>query len=133
MKVVIGSKNSDKIKILKNALRELHLKFTIDGVDVDSGITKQPLDKKTTKKGAANRARNAFKASPDSDLAFGLEGGLYDYGEGYHLVTFACLIDKNGKKHFGQGEEIHLPEEVSEKVKSGGWFGDVIREYAKGP
>lgn len=131
MKVVIGSINKDKIKIVKNALEELHLKTVVSGAEVDSGITNQPLDKKTTKKGAINRAGNAFKKSPDSEFAFGLEGGLHDYGEGYHLVTFACLIDKKGERFLGEGEEIHLPIEVSEKVKNGEWFGDVIRDYAK--
>lgn len=131
MKVILGSKSKDKIKILRDALKELHLNPQVTGVEVDPGITDQPLDKKITRKGAVNRATMAFKKSSKADFSFGLEGGLHDYGEGYHLVTYACLIDKGGKKFVGEGEEIHLPEEVSEKVKNGEWFGDVIREYAK--
>lgn len=131
MKVVLGSKNSDKIKILKNALEEIHLGTEVVGIEADSEITSQPLDKETTKKGAINRTRNAKKEIPDADFWFGLEGGLHDYGEGYHLVTYACLISRNGDEFIGEGEEIHLPEEVSERVKKGEWFGKVIRDYAK--
>ncbi|MEK7497548.1 MAG: DUF84 family protein, partial [Patescibacteria group bacterium] len=95
------------------------------------GISDQPLDMESTKKGAMNRARNAKKLNADADFWFGLEGGLHDWGEGYHLVTYAVLIDKEGNEFVGEGEEIHLPIEVSDKVKKGEWFGDVIREYAK--
>jgi len=131
MKVIIGSKNQDKIDILKQVLEELHLSVEVSGVEVEPGITDQPLDKEITLIGAKNQAIGALKINPDVDFAFGLEGGLNDYGEGYHLVTYACLIDKNGYECIGQGKDIPLPEVVSEKVKTGGWFGDIIREYAK--
>lgn len=131
MKVVLGSKNSDKVKILENALRELHLDVSVRGVEVDSEITDQPLDKETTKIGAINRAENARKVEPKADFWFGLEGGLHDYGEEYHLITYACLIDKDGNEYIGEGEEIPLPREVSEKVRKGKWFGKVIRSFAE--
>jgi inosine/xanthosine triphosphatase len=132
MKIVLGSENPDKIKIVKNALEELHLNIEVEGVKVDSGVTNQPLDKEATKQDAINHAKNAKKKNPDADFWIGLEGGLHDWDEGYHLVTFACLVDQNGNEYVDQGEEIHLPDEVSEKVKKGEWFGDATREYAKG-
>lgn len=131
MKVILGSGSQDKIEVLKKALEGLHLDVEVEGVDVDSEITDQPLDKEINLKGSQNRARNARKVKPNVDLYFGLEGGLHDYGEGYHLVTFATLIDKSGNEYVGEGVEIHLPESVSEEVKAGGWFGDAIRIYAE--
>jgi len=131
MKVVVGSENKDKIKIVEKALKNLNLDVQVEGIKVNSRITNQPLDKDTIKKGAINRAKNAEKKNPDADLWIGLEGGLHDYGEGYHLVTFACLIDKEDNEYIDEGEEIHLPEDVSERVRKGEWFGDVIREYSK--
>lgn len=100
-------------------------------MEVDSGITDQPLDKEVTLKGSKNRAQNARKIQPNADFYFGLEGGLHDYGEGYHLVTFATLIDESGNEYVGEGVEMHLPESVSEEVKKDGQFGEVIRLYAK--
>jgi len=131
MKVIIGSKNQDKIKIVKKALRELHLDAQIEGVEVESGITNQPLDKETTKKGAVNRAKDAKKKMPKASLWIGLEGGLHNYNGGYQLVTYACLIDKSGREFMGEGEKIKLPQKVSERIKRGEWFGKLIREYAK--
>ncbi len=131
MRIILGSGSEEKIEILKSALKELHLVVEVKGVKVGSEIPDQPLDKETTLKGAKNRAKNAKSKNPDADFWVGLEGGLHDYGEGYHLVTYACLIDKSGDEYVGEGVEIHLPESVSEEVKNGGWFGDVIRVYAK--
>ena len=140
MKVVVGSGNQDKIKIVKDALSELNLDIEIQGIEVDSEISDQPLDKETTKKGAIIRAKNAKTKIPNADLWIGLEGGLHPAShedllgagaEGFNLVTYACLVDKSGNEYIYEGEEIHLPEEVSEKVRNSEWFGDVIREYAK--
>jgi non-canonical (house-cleaning) NTP pyrophosphatase/8-oxo-dGTP pyrophosphatase MutT (NUDIX family) len=131
MKVVVGSENKDKIEIVKKAWEELRLRTEVEGVKVDSRIGGQPLNKKVTLKGAKNRARRAKKAKPKADFWLGLEGGLDDCGKGYHLVTFGCLIDKGGREFVGEGEEIHLPEEVSGRAKKGEWFGKVIRDYAK--
>ncbi len=101
------------------------------GVEVDSGITDRPLNKDVTLKGVINRARNTKKENPDADFWIGLEGGLHDYGEGYHLITYACLVNKTGDEFTGEGVEIHLPESVSDKVKKGKQFGEAIRIYAK--
>jgi len=131
MKIVLGSTSDKKKQILEKALQEFHLKPEIEAVEVETEITDQPLDKDTTLQGAQNRARNAKKFKPDVDFWLGLEGGLHDYGEGYHLVTCAILIDKSGNEYVGEGVEIHLPEIVSEEVKKGGWFGDAIRLFAK--
>jgi len=131
MKVIVGYKNIDKVRIVKNALKSLYLDVDIDSVEVDSGVVVQPLDKETTKRGAINRAKSARELKPGADFWVGLEGGLHKYDEGYHLVTLACLIDKDGNQFIDEGEEIHLPEEVSKRVKNGEWYGDVIREYSK--
>jgi len=131
MKIILGSKSNDKKQILIKAFEELHLFPKVEKVEVDSEITDQPLDREKTLQGAKNRARNAKKLKPNADFWIGLEGGLHDYGDGYRLVTCACLIDNSGNEYAGDGVEIHLPESVSEEVKKGGWFGDAIRLFAK--
>jgi len=131
MKVVLGSKNKEKLDIVRKALEELHVETEVIAIEVESEVSNQPLDIETTKQGARNRAMNAKKMASDADFWIGLEGGLHDYGEGYYLVTYACLVDKNGNEYIGEGEEIQLPNEVSRRVKNGEWFGKVIREYAK--
>lgn len=131
MKVILGSISEDKRKIVEKALKEVRLDVEVVAVKVSSRITDQPLDRETTEKGAINRARGARKIVPEADFWLGLEGGLNEGSKRLYLITYACLIDPNGKEFIGKGEEIGLPDEVSEKIKKGEWFGTVIREYAK--
>ncbi|KKS77707.1 MAG: RNA pyrophosphohydrolase [Candidatus Woesebacteria bacterium GW2011_GWB1_43_14] len=131
MKVIIGSSSDIKTNIVQKALRELNLRAEVKKIRVSSQVIDQPLDKETTQQGARNRATNARKAKPDADFWIGLEGGLHDYGEGYHLVTFSCLVDQSGDEFIGEGVEVHLPENVSDEVKNGNQFGEAIRIYAK--
>jgi inosine/xanthosine triphosphatase len=127
MMIVLGSTNQDKVKILEEAVP----KAEIIACRVDSGITDQPADLEATLKGARNRARNAFEKYPEANLAVGMESGLHDDGQGYFLVTCVCIVDKDGFEYLGEGATIPLPKEVSDKVKAGGWFGGLIREYAR--
>lgn len=131
MKFILGSASEVKKEILEKALQELYLKPDIEAVGADSEITDQPLDKDATLMGSKNRARNAKKGNPDADFWIGLEGGLHDYGEGYHLVTYACLLDSKENEFIGSGTEIALPQAVTQRVEKGELFGQAIREYAK--
>ncbi len=131
MKIVIGTKNKYKVRVVKEALKNLHLDVDIDSVEVDAVIPNQALDKETIKKRVVNQALGARKAKPKADFWIGLEEGLHEHNKGYHLVTFACLLDKNGGQYVDEGEEIHLPDEISRRVKNKELFGDVIREYLK--
>lgn len=131
MKVVLGSINPDKAKIVENSFKEIRLEVEIVAVEASSGVTHQPLDRETTLKGAVNRAKSARKIEPRSDFWLGLEGGLQDCEGLYNLVTFACLISKTGENFIGEGQEIPLPKKVSDDIRKGGRFGEVIREFSK--
>jgi len=131
IKIALGSTNKDKADIAKKAFADLDIKVSIKGLKVNSGITNQPLDNKTTLKGAINRAREAGKISPKADFALGLEGGLHEIEGLYRLFCFAVLIDKNNRQFVGESFPIPLPERVSNEVKNGAFFGEAIRLYAK--
>lgn len=66
----------------------------------------------------------------DCEFAVGLEGGLEELADkGYSLVCVAALSDKEEHIALGVGGKLQLPKEVSERVKKGEQFGEVIREY----
>ena len=75
MKVIVGSKNPNKIDAVKEVLA-LYPNFSgaiVEGIAADSGVYKQPTSIEETVQGAINRAKNSFK---DCDLSIGLESGL---------------------------------------------------------
>jgi len=132
MIIVLGSTSADKKRILSETLRkEFKIKPKIIGVEVNSGITDQPLDEKTTVEGATNRAREAMKKIPQCDFSIGLEGGLSLIDNRYFLVCVAVILDKENKKYIGVSSKLCLPRSVSDKIKKGGQFGVVIRDFEK--
>ena len=131
MKIVLGSTSETKIGILKDCLNPM-IKgdFEVSGVEVDSEITDQPLDENVTIQGSINRAMNALNKSNDSEIGVGLEGGLHEINDkGYFLICSAAIVDKDGQVSVGVGGKLQLPKEVSDGVKEGKQFGELIREY----
>lgn len=131
MMILLGSESAQKLEILKSSLKNL-----TDGepeifpYKVDSGISKQPLDKETTIRGSVNRARNAaLEHGKIFDLSFGMEGGLVMAGGIYNLVCVAAIMDGSGKIAIGKSAPISLPKEMSDRVLAGENFSEVIREY----
>lgn len=131
MKIALGSTSNAKINILKETLAPMIKdKLIIKSVDVDSGITDQPLDEKTTTQGAINRAKRAIEKSNNINFSVGLEGGLHEINnKGYFLVCVAAIVDLEGNTFIGVGSKLQLPRDVSDQIKKGDQFGEVIREY----
>jgi inosine/xanthosine triphosphatase len=131
MKIALGSTSEAKKEILKDALKNLVTEnIEVVGFDVESGITDQPLSEAVTIEGAMNRAKNAMGKASDVDFAVGLEGGLEDVaGKGYFLTCGTAIYDPEGHLSIGLGGKLQLPKEVSDRVKKGEQFGEVIREY----
>ena len=132
MIIALGSTSVDKKKVLAEVFRkEFKIKPKIIGVEVDSGITDQPLDEKSTIKGAVNRAKEALKKLPESDFGIGLEGGLSLIDNRYFLVCAAVIVDRENKKYIGVSSKLCLPKKVSEEITKGKQFGLVIRDFKR--
>jgi len=131
MKIALGSISEDKKKILTDVFLEFNINPDIVGVEIDPLIADQPLDEEMIIKGAFNRAKGALSRVRDCDFSIGLEGGLSLVEDNYFLVCVAIIMDNEGRKYIGLSSKLSLPKEVSERVKQGEQFGQVIREFGK--
>jgi inosine/xanthosine triphosphatase len=119
MKVIVGSKNPPKIKGVKEALKEFpqFMGAKVIGIQVDTGVHKQPKNIQQTVQGAINRARNAYK---DCDLSIGLESGLMEVPNtksGYMDITMCAIYD--GKNfHLGGSSVFEYPKSMIDLVFS---------------
>lgn len=118
MKFIVGSRNSVKI----NAVREVIDKFSqvydyhsIEPVEADSGVSKQPLSLEETTLGAKNRAYNSFE---ENSYSIGVESGLMKMPlarTGYVNITVCAVYD--GKEFFvGLGSGFEMPEDLTKLV-----------------
>src|SRR6185369_15836364 len=79
MKVIIGSKNPQKIKAVEDltSIYDFITEPEIFSFEVDSGISEQPMSLDEIILGAKNRAFNAYNLlNPECGISFGLESGI---------------------------------------------------------
>lgn len=93
------------------------------GVDVNSGVSEQPLDKISTTQGAINRSRQSLEINEDNTFGVGLEGGVYINAETneWYVCDIAAVSIDTGVVHtfVGESKSYKLPNDVVYYLKEG--------------
>jgi len=98
-------------------------KWLIEGVEVDSEVSSQPMSDEETIKGAKTRALKAIE-SLNADFGVGLEGGLHKIGEHWFDCGWMVIIDNKGKEGIGSTIRAHTPQKMMKFVHKGIELGD---------
>jgi len=119
MIIHIGSKNPAKV----DAVKEIILNYPIfegakvNGIEVDSGVYKQPKSLKETIQGATNRAKSCF---PGANYSFGIESGIMEVPgtvTGYMDIC-ACAIYDGKNVRLGLSSAFEYPKEITRLILS---------------
>ncbi len=125
MKVAVGSKNPIKIEAVLEAFIAVWptTSWEIMGVEVDSGVTDQPMTNTESIRGARNRA-NAVMKQTESDYAVGLEGGIFKQGSAYFTCGWMVVINKKKQEGIGATVAIRLAPKTMDYILAGKELGD---------
>lgn len=126
-KVIVGSSNPAKIGAVAEGLKKLFPEAEFSGIEVESGVSKQPMSDEETLKGARNRTRAVLTVT-DADAAVGLEGGVMETQEGMMNVVWCVILMRDGRESFSGGSHFLLPKEWAEKLKEGKEVSDILEE-----
>ena len=109
MKVVIASHNPAKIRAVKDAfaLQFPRVDAQFFPVNVESGVSDQPLSDRETRHGARNRVQNAREMQPGADFWVGLEGGIETIDD--QLMAFAWMAVMGPGHQVGEARTVTLP------------------------
>ena len=126
MKVAVGSKNPAKIEAVRLAFQKVYPQETweIEGFDVGSGVSDQPMSDSESITGARNRASRAIKAL-HADYGVGLEGGIQQVDELYFDCGWIVVINKDGEEGIGSSPKIIVPKKMMELIQEGKELGVV--------
>lgn len=122
--LVIASHNPVKAEATLSGFRRTfpRVEFSLQMVNVPSGVSEQPISSFETFSGALNRARNARRALPECDFWVGIEGGIEEVEN--ETAAFAWVVilsqDRVGK---GRTGTFFLPPEVASLVRRGHELG----------
>ncbi|MGG0656301.1 DUF84 family protein [Rummeliibacillus pycnus] len=129
MKVGIGTTNKAKVgAVLTVVTKHFHDILTFEHISVDSGVSSQPMSTEETRIGAINRAKNTL-AETNSDIAFGLEGGVTMIGDTMYLCNWGALAITNGQVLTAAGAQIPLPKEIAVQIAGGRELGPVMDDF----
>lgn len=118
--IILASHNPVKADAVRSGFQRIfpHDKFQIQSVEVESGVSAQPMTDRIALQGAINRAKNAFKANPIGKFWVGIEGGC-DYLNG-EMVAFAWVVILDvSKQGYARTALFQLPQEVQTLVEGG--------------
>lgn len=126
-KVIVGSSNPAKIGAVEEGLMKLFPKAKFSGIEVESGVAKQPMSDEETLRGARNRARAVLTAT-DADVAVGLEGGVMETNEGMMNVVWCVILMRDGRESMAGGMHFLIPKNWVAKIKQGYEISDILEE-----
>lgn len=116
IRIAVGSTNPTKVGGAKSAAKRIFkgMKLEVRGVQVESGVHKQPYEHATIA-GAVNRACAAFKKT-SADYGIGLESGLFEFMGRRFDLQFCAVFD--GKEAtIGNSMGFEVPEKLMELIE----------------
>jgi len=125
MKINVGTHNPVKVRATRNVLEKIYTTVDVEGIEVDSGVSDQPIGLDETIQGAMNRARNAFIGV---DLSVGIESGLLAVPHSItgYLDLQWCAIYDGERTTLGVSAGFEYPPTVVEEVLKGQEVGEVM-------
>lgn len=130
IKIAAGTASEQKIDYLKEVLSDIGINAEVVSVDVESGVSDQPITEEETQIGSLNRARAAFENVEGVDFGIGIEVG-YHKNKNEDFEMFCCT------SIFGKGEAIAscsstrflLPDFHQQILKKNKHLGEYVRKY----
>ena len=118
MKIVVASKNPVKINATRLGFETYFEIDSVEGINVDSGVSDQPMSDAETLEGARKRAENAKKSQPVADFWVGIEGGIEPKEKALSAFAWIVVLGKsvNGES---RTTSFLLPPQVASLIEKG--------------
>lgn len=126
MRVIVSSRNPVKLNAARDAFAECfpETRFDVEGIEVDSGVSDQPMSDDETCRGAATRALRAKELVADADFWLGLEGGIEVIDDQFFASAWMHVLGRDGRVGMSRTPSLPLPPEIKCLVESGLELGD---------
>lgn len=130
MKIAIGTKNKAKIAAVETVLTYYFDTVQFESIEVASGVAEQPMSDAETRQGAMNRAKHALQAT-DAQMAFGLEGGVYEMDGQMYCCNWGAVALADGTVIASSGASFVLPQVVADRIRIGEELGPVMDDFTQ--
>jgi len=122
MKVYVASVKAPKVDAVKEIAEEYDslAGAEVIGIEVETGVSEQPLTVEETVQGAINRAKMAFR--DDATYSFGIESGMVEVSQSRsgHIHIIAAAIHDGSDMHLGLAGGYEIPEVLQNIIEEKG-------------
>ena len=129
IKIAVGTTSEQKLKYLKEVLKDLKVKAELFPVAAKSGVAEQPKTTGETEKGAINRAIAAANEVKDEDFSIGIEVGYHQEKQGYEMFCWVAILDKSGYQISSQSHKFLLPKYFQDLLQKDIYLGNNLDGY----
>ncbi len=130
-KLIVGSRNPIKVAAAKHAFMKVFSSESLiaEGVNVPSGVSRQPMTESETRQGAINRVNAILEDEKmhvsDADWVVAIEGGVDKFVDG--PATFAYFAIWHERKwSIGRSANLPLPMPIYQALVDGHELGEVM-------
>jgi inosine/xanthosine triphosphatase len=117
--IAVGSRNPVKIQATQAGAGTMLGEVEVIGIEVDSGVSAQPMSDEEMIAGAMQRAKAALAAMPNASYGVGLEGGCSELKEGLFAGAWCVVVNRAGVAGLASTGKFELPPRVAELVRGG--------------
>lgn len=128
MKVMVGSKNPVKVGAVEEAFEKYWPECNVVGVEVNSGVSSQPMSEEETINGAINRAKASLG---NNEYGVGLEGGVCTIQDKMFECAWACVARRDEVEGLAGGLYFELPAKIAERIRKGEELGPIMEELMR--
>lgn len=125
-RIAVGTSNPAKLEAVTRAALDIFGTAEIEPVALEAEIPEQPWGDEETADGALLRAQAAIAATT-ATYGAGLESGLIEGPGGrVYVISWAAVVDREGRSGFGGSERFALPAEFEAELWHGAELGPLL-------
>lgn len=127
IRVAVGSQNRAKLAAVESVFGNKFNSVTVEGFEVESGVSDQPVDDTESITGATNRAQTALANMATADYGVGLEGNVATVAGRMFLHGWVAIVNREGVVGLGHSGGLELPASIQERIDNGEELGPVFQ------
>ena len=119
MKILIGTKNPEKIQGAKEAFENYFNDIEVIGIPVSSDVSDEPVDLDIYQ-GAKNRVDNLMKYAKENNIEaeyyLGVESGITNLLGKWMIINVAVIKNKDGYESWGTSPAFPVPDKYVDEI-----------------
>ncbi|MFT4303471.1 MAG: inosine/xanthosine triphosphatase [Candidatus Woesearchaeota archaeon] len=129
IRIAVGSRNPVKIGAVIDGASKIFKEINVDGFEVNSNVSHQPIGDEEAFQGAKARAIAVLDVDKNANYGIGLEGFCLEHDEDMYTAGWAVIVNREGIIGKGCTGKLLLPKKIADEIRKGSELGPVMDKF----